>query len=173
MSLNSKFGMTNEQLNAEIEIQLPGEDLEPPEYEMMVDFGEKFREEFSEYRWDLDMLSGANGQAVSIPTFASCIESAFRIYVAGTLTEADFPQQVYDVPEVNGDFVLTDKDLGNEEIAVTVTATPQGNRSHEPSEKETQQVSEHWHINLTYELSDHGTIPSEKISNPRIMINKL
>ncbi|WP_135363080.1 hypothetical protein [Halosimplex halophilum] len=164
--------MTDDQPDADIEIELPGEDPEPPEYEKVADFGERLRERFAEYHWEFGMLAGADGETVEIPAVHSCIESAFRIHVAGTLAEAEFPQQVYDDPDVDADFLATDQELGLEDIAVTVTATRRDEGPDRTPERRADGVHEHWHVNLAYGLSD-SVVTSERVSDPTITIDEL
>jgi hypothetical protein len=108
---------------------------------------------------------------VQIPAVPSCIESAFRIHVAGSLAEVDVPQQVYDEPDAPGDFLLTGQELGMETIAVTVTATQRDGQSIDLPDGGTEGVPEHWHVHLTYDLADEG-VTSERVSNPKITVSQ-
>lgn len=164
--------MADDQSEPKIEIELPGEDPEPPEYQKMVDFGEQIREQFNDYTWDLYTLVGTDGEPRVIPTLPACIESAFRIQVAGMLEDANFPHEVYDVPDADADFVVTDQDLGREEIAVSVSATDADESPHGQTGESTAEFEEHWEITLRYRLRENETTTSDAVSCSSISIQK-
>lgn len=165
--------MADENPAPKIEIELPGEDPEPPEYEQRVAFGEAFREQFAAYDWTLGTLAGIDGETVEVPSLPTCIDAAFRVHVAGTLASADFPDEVYDVPDADADFAVTDQDLGEAEVAVTVTATPRGGPARRTVEAPASGVDEHWHVDLQYDLDDGAVVTAEAVTNPSITVAKL
>lgn len=164
--------MTDDKSETKIEIELPGEDPQPPEYQKMVDFGERVREEFSDYSWNLSTLVGTDGEPVTIPILSSCIESGFRIQVAEILESANFPQEVYDVPSVDADFVVSDQDLGQEEIAVSVSATDADNTSARQTAAPSSKTEEHWEITLRYRIPESEPATADAISSSSISIKK-
>lgn len=164
--------MTDDRSEPKIEIDLPGEDPEPPEYQRKVDFGERIREEFTDYSWDLYTLSGTDGEPRVIPTLPACIESAFRIQVAGTLDDATFPDHVYDAPDADADLVVTDQDLGMEEIAVSVSATDADSPPHGQTGEPAPEFEEHWEITLRYRLRENETTTADAVSSSSISVQQ-
>lgn len=163
--------MTDDQPEAKIEIELPGEDPEPPEYREMVDFGERVREVLSDYTWNCTTLVGTDGDPTPIPTLHACIESAFRIQVAGIFEDATFPQHVSDDPDVDADFVVSDQDLGQEDVAVTVSATDADMRRNRSTDRSPDDLA-HWELTLRYRLPEDESATADAVSSSSISIQK-